>query len=98
MMVLDRKQQTIDHRRFVELPRFVRPGDLLVLNDTRVRSRDVFRRRGNRVSLSGATRPEALALPGQAGTHNADRSHDQSSTEWVSEWRRSARKVSGSLG
>jgi len=38
MMVLDRKQQTIDHRRFVELPQFVRPGDLLVLNDTRVRS------------------------------------------------------------
>ena len=36
MMVLDRKRQTIDHRRFVELPRFVRPGDLLVLNDTRV--------------------------------------------------------------
>lgn len=38
MMVLDRKQQTINHRRFVELPQFVRPGDLLVLNDTRVQS------------------------------------------------------------
>jgi S-adenosylmethionine:tRNA ribosyltransferase-isomerase len=37
MMVLDRARQTIDHRRFVELPQFVRPGDLLVLNDTRVR-------------------------------------------------------------
>ena len=38
MMVLDRERQTIDHRRFVELPQFVRPGDLLVLNDTRVQS------------------------------------------------------------
>src|SRR4249920_3889368 len=37
MMVLDRTRQTIDHRQFVELLQFVRPGDLLVLNDTRVR-------------------------------------------------------------
>ena len=36
MMVLDRAQQTISHRRFRELPEFVRPKDLLVLNDTRV--------------------------------------------------------------
>jgi S-adenosylmethionine:tRNA ribosyltransferase-isomerase len=36
MMVLDRERQTTAHRRFAELPEFVRPGDLLVLNDTRV--------------------------------------------------------------
>ncbi len=36
MMVLDRAQETIEHRQFVELPQFVRPGDLLVLNNTRV--------------------------------------------------------------
>ena len=36
MMVLDRARQTIAHRRFAELPEFIRPGDLLVLNDTRV--------------------------------------------------------------
>jgi S-adenosylmethionine:tRNA ribosyltransferase-isomerase len=36
MMVLDRASGTIAHRRFVELADFVRPGDLLVLNDTRV--------------------------------------------------------------
>lgn len=36
MMVIDRAQETIAHRRFAELPEFVRPGDLLVLNDTRV--------------------------------------------------------------
>ncbi len=36
MMVIDRVQETIAHRRFAELPEFVRPGDLLVLNNTRV--------------------------------------------------------------
>ncbi len=34
MMVLDRAAETIAHRRFVELPEFVRQNDLLVLNDT----------------------------------------------------------------
>src|SRR5690349_3044119 len=36
MMVLDRAAKTIAHRRFIDLPEFVRQGDLLVLNDTRV--------------------------------------------------------------
>lgn len=36
MMVLHRAGERIEHRRFVELPEFVRAGDLLVLNNTRV--------------------------------------------------------------
>jgi S-adenosylmethionine:tRNA ribosyltransferase-isomerase len=36
MMVLERASLTIAHRKFVDLPEFVRPHDLLVLNDTRV--------------------------------------------------------------
>ena len=36
MMVLHRAGQTIDHRQFRELKTFLQPGDLLVLNDTRV--------------------------------------------------------------
>jgi S-adenosylmethionine:tRNA ribosyltransferase-isomerase len=36
MMVLDRREETITHRRFADLPAFVRPGELLVLNNTRV--------------------------------------------------------------
>jgi S-adenosylmethionine:tRNA ribosyltransferase-isomerase len=36
MMVLHRRTQKIEHRAFRELRRFLRPGDLLVLNDTRV--------------------------------------------------------------
>jgi S-adenosylmethionine:tRNA ribosyltransferase-isomerase len=36
MMVLHRESQTIEHRQFRELENFLRLGDLLVLNDTRV--------------------------------------------------------------
>jgi S-adenosylmethionine:tRNA ribosyltransferase-isomerase len=36
MMVLRRDTQTIEHRQFRELKNFLSPGDLLVLNDTRV--------------------------------------------------------------
>jgi S-adenosylmethionine:tRNA ribosyltransferase-isomerase len=36
MMVLHRREQRIEHRRFAELPQFLQPGDLLVLNNTRV--------------------------------------------------------------
>jgi len=36
MMVLHRAQQKIEHRQFDELKTFLRPGDLLVLNNTRV--------------------------------------------------------------
>src|SRR4029077_8785393 len=36
MMVLHRDSQTIEHRKFRDLKTFLRPGDLLVLNNTRV--------------------------------------------------------------
>jgi S-adenosylmethionine:tRNA ribosyltransferase-isomerase len=36
LMVLHRASQTIDHRRFYELPEYLQSGDTLVLNDTRV--------------------------------------------------------------
>jgi S-adenosylmethionine:tRNA ribosyltransferase-isomerase len=36
MMVLRRDAQTVEHRQFRELKTFLQPGDLLVLNDTRV--------------------------------------------------------------
>ncbi|HKP93021.1 MAG TPA: tRNA preQ1(34) S-adenosylmethionine ribosyltransferase-isomerase QueA [Chthoniobacterales bacterium] len=36
MMVLHRSEQCIEHRKFADLPAFLHPGDLLVLNDTRV--------------------------------------------------------------
>ena len=48
MMVLRRKEQTVEHRRFAELKMFLRPRDLLVLNDTRVLA-------AKRLSSDGAT-------------------------------------------
>src|SRR5437667_1594734 len=36
MMILHRAGQKIEHRQFRELKTFLRPGDLVVLNDTRV--------------------------------------------------------------
>ncbi len=36
MMVLHRDSQTIEHRQFGDLTAFLRPGDLVVLNNTRV--------------------------------------------------------------
>src|SRR5207248_276287 len=36
MMVLRREERSIEHRRFAELKMFLRPRDLLALNDTRV--------------------------------------------------------------
>jgi S-adenosylmethionine:tRNA ribosyltransferase-isomerase len=36
LLVVDRGAQSLQHHRFFELPRFLRAGDLLVMNDTRV--------------------------------------------------------------
>ncbi len=36
MMVLNRRSGAVEHRHFYELPVFLRPGDCLVINDTRV--------------------------------------------------------------
>jgi S-adenosylmethionine:tRNA ribosyltransferase-isomerase len=36
LMVLDRAAGAVHHRRFSDLPRFLRPGDCLVLNETKV--------------------------------------------------------------
>jgi len=38
MMVLHRREQRIEHRKFAEVNEFLAPGDLLVLNNTRVMS------------------------------------------------------------
>ncbi len=42
MMVLHRSDQRIEHRLFRDFPTFLRPGDLVVLNDTRVIPARVF--------------------------------------------------------
>jgi S-adenosylmethionine:tRNA ribosyltransferase-isomerase len=42
MMVLSRETETIEHRWFRDVKSFLKPGDLLVLNDTRVRAARKF--------------------------------------------------------
>lgn len=36
LLVLDKKTGKTEHRRFKEITEYIRPGDCLVLNDTRV--------------------------------------------------------------
>ncbi len=45
MLVLDRAKQTWEHRRFADLPDYLRANDLLVANDTRVIPARVFGRK-----------------------------------------------------
>ncbi len=47
LMVLDRSRQTIGHRVVRDLPELLRPGDLLVVNDTRVMAARLFGRRAD---------------------------------------------------
>ena len=45
MMVLDRAARTIEHKSFADLPGYLRAGDLLVANDTRVIPARIFGRK-----------------------------------------------------
>src|SRR5256885_487349 len=45
LMTLDRQRGSIGHRQFRDLPQLLRPGDLLVLNNTRVLPARLFGRR-----------------------------------------------------
>ena len=42
LLVLNRAEQSLAHRQFVDLPDYLRPGDVLVLNDTRVTAQRLF--------------------------------------------------------
>jgi len=57
LLVLDRTSGQIEHRRFGDLPAYLRPGDLLVLNNTRVFPARLL---GQRVPTGGAV--ECLLL------------------------------------
>ncbi|MFN4034074.1 MAG: tRNA preQ1(34) S-adenosylmethionine ribosyltransferase-isomerase QueA [Fimbriimonadales bacterium] len=58
LMVLHRASQRIEHRRFYELPEYLRAGDTLVLNDTRV---SAWRLRGRKPT--GGTAEVFLLYP-----------------------------------
>lgn len=50
MMVLNRADKTIAHRHFYDLPEFLQPGDLVVVNNTRVMQARLW---GHRVGYTG---------------------------------------------
>lgn len=51
LLIMSRESASIEHRRFTDLPRFLREGDVLVLNDSRVIR---ARLRGRRAETGGA--------------------------------------------
>src|SRR5437016_3896249 len=58
LMVLDRATQTIEDRAFRELPQILRPGDLLVFNNTKVfPARLLGRRKGVTAQKIGERNP-----------------------------------------
>jgi S-adenosylmethionine:tRNA ribosyltransferase-isomerase len=69
MMVLHRGLQKIEHRQFGELKTFLQPGDLLVLNDTRVLPARRFSDDGGIEFLFlerlGPTRWKCMVMPGR---------------------------------
>lgn len=42
LMVLDRKDNTIEHKHFYDVIDYLNPGDCLVINDTRFFRRDLW--------------------------------------------------------
>lgn len=73
LLVLNRQSGTVSHRRFDELPRLLRPGDLLVLNDSRVIPARLYGRKpsGGRVEvlLTRRCRPDSWLALTQPGLH-----------------------------
>jgi S-adenosylmethionine:tRNA ribosyltransferase-isomerase len=73
LLVLHRDTGAIEHRRFRDFPGFLRPGDLLVLNDTRVIPARLLGRKAGTggaaevllLKTNGADLWEALVRPGR---------------------------------
>jgi S-adenosylmethionine:tRNA ribosyltransferase-isomerase len=76
MMVLRRDEQRIEHRKFGELPAFLQPDDLLVLNNTRVVNARRFSDDGKIEFLflekQGTQRWKCLVRPGRKMRRGAE--------------------------
>ena len=60
MLSFDRQTGAVADRTFADLPAMLRPGDLLVLNDSRVLPARLFATRGGLRTQAGTPRPEGL--------------------------------------
>ena len=60
LLVVGRSKGSLSHRLFFELPKLIRPGDLLVINDTRVVPARLFGRKesGGRVEILVLEHPD----------------------------------------
>src|SRR5258706_12538600 len=69
LLVLNRKMGELEHRVFREITSYLRPGDLLVLNQTRVIPARIFARKptGGRVELLLLRRVDALTWEALGG-------------------------------
>jgi S-adenosylmethionine:tRNA ribosyltransferase-isomerase len=79
LLVLERTTSKLDHGTIRELPRWLRAGDLLVANDTRVFPARLL---GHRVPSGGAV--ECLLLERESGAEQSDHGHDSVVAEtWI---------------
>lgn len=69
LLVIDRRRDTLEHTTFWQIGDYLRPGDLLVINQTRVIPARVFARKdtGGRVELLLLRRQDALAWEAMVG-------------------------------
>ena len=66
MLLLNRAAGEVNHRQFAELPEFLNPGDLLVLNNTKVLPARLI---GNRPGLTGRVEILLLHPSGESDNH-----------------------------
>ncbi|MGI4831478.1 MAG: S-adenosylmethionine:tRNA ribosyltransferase-isomerase, partial [Janthinobacterium lividum] len=82
MLQLDRQTGMVHDRQFADLPDLLEPGDLLVLNDSRVLPARLFATRGGLRTQAGSPAPDGVVevlLTEQLGGDPAS-SHDAQST------------------
>lgn len=80
LLALGRKSGDIKHKRFFELPEFLKPGDCLILNDTRVLPARIFGTRKDTGAVvefvllkqHSSTLWEAIAGPGKKAKEGAE--------------------------
>ena len=90
LMVLHRKESHLEHKRFPDLLSYLRPGDVLVLNDSRVipaRLRGVNARTGGKFEmlLAGGQNNKRLVGHDSARQKCAHRNRNFNPTFWA--WR-----------
>lgn len=90
LLILDRKTKRIAHKRFYDIVDYIKPGDALVVNDTRVIKARLMGRRstGGRVEVlllnqAGPDTWECLVRPG----HKLPPGERSSSGAWWAEWK-----------